>query len=52
MTKIKCPYIECAHGMDAVAKEGKSCYAGDPQNPECPGFITEEEWEESKWKRK
>jgi hypothetical protein len=40
---ILCPYIECAHGMDAAAKEGEGCYAGDPQDPECPGLITEEE---------
>ncbi len=39
-----CPWDECAHGMGVAARG--SCYAGgDPDDPVCKEFITDEEWE-------
>ena len=44
MEEKKCPWRECAHGM-GVAAYG-SCYAGgNPQEPLCQKFISDEEWE-------
>lgn len=46
--QIKCNWLNCAHGMDAAAKEGEGCYAGDPTDEHCKGFITQEEWEKQR----
>lgn len=40
----KCPWLYCAYGM-GVAAHG-SCYAGgNPNDPLCEKFISDEEWE-------
>jgi hypothetical protein len=42
----QCPWLRCAHGM-GVAVYG-SCYvAGDPADPLCSKFVSEEEWEKN-----
>ena len=42
-----CPWINCGHGY-GVAAYG-SCYAGgDPDDPACKEFISDEEWEKRK----
>jgi hypothetical protein len=37
--------------MDAARNEGERCYAGDPQAPDCPGFITEDDFLSTENKR-
>ena len=45
-SRKKCPWLRCGHGW-GVAAYG-SCYvAGDPDDPLCSKFISEEEWENS-----
>jgi hypothetical protein len=43
--RVKCPYQKCAHGMAVAHTEGEGCYAGDPTDEHCKGFVTDEEWE-------
>jgi hypothetical protein len=43
--KKQCPWLKCAHGL-GVAAYG-SCYvAGDPDDPLCSKFVSENSYEE------
>ena len=50
--RVKCDWLHCAHGMAPAATEGDGCYAGDVTDPECPKFVTDEQWEEREQSRK
>lgn len=39
----KCKWITCAHGM-GLAGRGVCSISGDPENPDCPKYIPEEEF--------
>ena len=43
--KIACNFHHCAHGMAPAGSGG--CYAGDPTDEHCKGFITDEEFEKN-----
>ena len=48
---VKCNWRNCAHGMGLAATDGESCYmerhGADPQDENCPKFITDEDIERS-----
>ena len=40
--RVKCNWLDCAHGVEVAYNEGERCYAGDPTDEHCKGFTTEE----------
>ena len=49
---VRCDWVHCAHGYCPAGTERDRCYAGDPTNPNCPGFITDSDWEKKIEERK
>jgi len=45
---VRCNWKHCAHSMAVAHSEGEGCYAGDPTDEHCKGFITYEEFEYGK----
>jgi hypothetical protein len=39
---IQCDFTHCAHGYSPASSNGEGCYAGNPKDPECKGFVTDE----------
>jgi len=53
--KVKCNWLECAHGMNIAANEGDGCYmqacGADPTDENCKKFITLEDYEKEQRER-
>ena len=49
--EVKCNWRKCAFGMSPASTDGY-CHAGEPADPDCKGFVTDEEWEEMEEKKK
>lgn len=40
---VKCPWLDCAGGL-GLAGRGVCSWGGDWTDPECPDYITEEDY--------
>lgn len=47
---VKCGWLECAGGM-GLAGNGSCSFRGDFTNPNCPNFITDEDYEKEMMQR-